>query len=778
MTTLATTMVDRSLANPILIVDDDSFTRMLLRSALEEGGYQVAEAGDGQQALQVLQGTAAIELIITDLNMPGLSGTALVQRLRHEGWRLPIIVLSGNDDVGTAIGVMHDGADDYLLKDENIESTVLFTVGKWLDKVRMERENRQLLEALQHTNKELAAELVIRQQNEAQIQRDFESRTVIYRLLQSAMTGLPLPEQLVLMLEVIVSVSWLELQAKGAIFLLEPGNGDLLLKAAVGFTEQQKSSCSRVQAAQLAQGLCGRAMLEGKILFVAPEQGGTERNCSGIADSSRYVVPILLQERPIGVMKLYLAHARQPLLEEESFLQSIASTLAGVLERKQLEEALKQKAEYDPLTGFANRALFYDRLAQAITAAQRSGRELVLMFIDLDRFKQVNDTLGHEAGDRLLQEASRRIAGCLRGTDLLARLGGDEFTVILPWLTHAFYIEYVARRILEELNKPFHLPQGEGSISGSIGITFFPNDAVNMEQLLKNADAAMYQAKEAGRSTFRFFTPQMNEAAAERARMERAMSLAWDKRAFEIYYQPRFEASTGRVVGMESQLRWHSEEAAASGQPVTPEIFMPHLEQTDLMIPVGLWMLESVCRQWCAWLAQGHRLERVTVPLSLRYLQQGVVLPEMLQMVLQETGMVPHHLELEVSSAVLMNQWEKLAPLFEMLQGLGVTISLREVGLSPFSPAIFQSAGVGVIKLDAGLWAGLPDGSGREQIIVGLRAMAAAMGWQILAGGIHTPGDRQRLQRYGCTLLQGDLLAQALSVTACEQFLRAAQGSG
>ncbi|WP_130471166.1 EAL domain-containing response regulator [Candidatus Magnetaquicoccus inordinatus] len=773
MTTLATTMVDSGLVYRILIVDDDGFTRMLLRSALEDGGYEVTEAADGEQALHEVGGAVAFDLLITDLNMPGMTGTELVQRLRKDGVRLPIIVLSGNNDVGTAIGVIHDGADDYLLKDENIESTVLFAVGKLLDKVRIEKENRQLLEALQHSNKELAAELVIRQQNEAQIQRDFESRTVIYRLLESAMTGLPLSEQLAAMLEVIVAVSWMDLQAKGAIFLLDPHSGDLLLRAACGLSQQQQSSCARVAATQFHQTLCGRALAEGRILFVGHDQHEQGSNCTGISGSSRYLVPILLQQRPLGVLKLYLAHERQPLPEEELFLQSISSTLSSVLERKQLEEALKQKAEYDALTGFANRALFYDRLTQAITASQRNGKDLVLMFIDLDRFKQVNDTLGHEAGDRLLQEAARRIAGCLRGTDLLARLGGDEFTVILPWLTHAFYIEYVARRILEELNKPFHLPQGEGSISGSIGITFFPNDAETMEQLLKNADAAMYQAKEAGRSTFRFFTPEMNEAAAERARLERAITLAWDNREFAIYYQPRVAAKSGRVVAMESQLRWHRETAVVAGQAMVAELFLPHLEQTDLMVPVGLWMLESVCRQYHAWMEAGYAIERVSIPLSLRYLQQGMVLLEMIQSVLRETGVPADRLELEIGCAVLLSQWEKMAPLFEMLQGLGVTIALRDVGLTPFSPAILQAAGVRVIKLDRGLWVGLPDDSGRGQMIRGWRAMAEAMGWRLLVDGIDTAEDRQFWQEYGGDLLQGELFAPALSVQACTQYLQA-----
>ncbi|CAK0748098.1 hypothetical protein WCLP8_1880001 [uncultured Gammaproteobacteria bacterium] len=390
----------------ILIVDDDEFIRLFLRGALEGGAYQVFEAQEGQQALEhVRSHPLGVDLLITDLNMPGLTGRALVQTLRGEGHTLPIIVLSGNDDVNIAIGVIHDGADDYLLKDENMAETVFFAVKKALDTAWMTRENQQLLKALQESNRELEAELVCRQQNEAQIRRDYESKTAISRLLEAAMTDLALEQQLEAMLDVVLSVPWFDLQKRGAVFLVEERTGDLVLKAAQGLTKAQRAGCARLSSGQWGESACRHALAEGRPLFVGHDEMGPGKNCSGITDCGRYIVPIRLPHQVLGVVKLYLAidHPIHP--EEEPFLRSVASTLASVLERKRLEEAIKQRAEYDPLTGFANRALFYDRLTQAILTAQRTDKDLVLMFIDLDRFKQVNDTLGHEAGDRLLQEA-------------------------------------------------------------------------------------------------------------------------------------------------------------------------------------------------------------------------------------------------------------------------------------------------------------------------------------------------------------------------------------
>ncbi|MEO5362894.1 MAG: diguanylate cyclase [Magnetococcus sp. DMHC-8] len=761
-------LADGSAATRVLLVDDDGFTRMLLRGALEEGACRVFEAPDGRQALDQLRAEPdCVDLVITDLNMPGMTGTCLVQTLRSEGCTLPIIVLSSNDHVGTAIGVIHDGADDYLLKDENIEETVLFATRKVLDKVRMERENRQLLEALQRSNQDLEAEVVRRQQNEAQIQRDYESRTAINHLLSLAMTGLALEQQLESMLEVVLSVPWFRLQERGAIFLVEEKTGDLVLKAARGLTTEQRARCARLSSGRSGHSACWRVLEEGKVLFIAHDRMEPGHHCTGIAECGRYIVPIQLQHRTIGVVKLYLTTDHMVHPEEEPFLLSVASALASVLERKHLEDALKQRAEYDPLTGFANRALFYDRLTQAVITAQRTGKDLVLMFIDLDRFKQVNDTLGHEAGDRLLQEASRRIAGCLRSTDLLARLGGDEFTIILPWLTHAFYVEYVARRILEELNKPFHLPQGEASIAGSLGITFFPNDADNMEQLLKNADAAMYQAKEAGRNTFRFFTPAMNEAAKERIVMAHALAQAWAGHEFFLHYQLRVAAHTGRPCGVEARLCWQRPGVGV----VTAAVFGPHLEQTDLLVPVGLWVLETACRQYRHWLEAGHDLAGLVLPLSMRYLQQGAILVEMIRAVLAETQLAPACLEVEISGAVLTEHRDKLLTLLASLQALGVAVGLRDMGVRPFSPAMLQSLAIRSIKLDPALLAEVPDEAGRVALLRGMLALAKPLRWSVVVEGVDTVELAGFLKEHGCDQLQGALYGAPQEAEACTRQL-------
>lgn len=751
----------------VMIVDDEGFARLLLKSALAEENYQVLEAQDGLLALeQVRADPEGLDILITDLNMPGMGGRELVQTLRREGCRVAIIVLSGNDDVRTTIGVMHDGADDYLLKDENIEETVLFAVKKLLDKRAMERENRLLLEAVQKANQELGDELCRRQQHEAQIQRDYHSRTAINRLLELSMTGQALEQQLAAMLDTIISVPWFALQNRGALFLVEESTGDLVLKANQGLSKAQQASCARVPARIFQQALCGRAMESGEVFFVPPDALEAGQRCTGLLDCGRYILPIRLHHRTIGVVKLYTALGHQPETEGITFLQTVASTLASVMERQRLEEALKQKAEYDPLTGFANRALFYDRLTQAISAARRTDKDLVLIFIDLDRFKQVNDTLGHEAGDRLLQEASRRIAGCLRNTDLLARLGGDEFTIILPWLTHAFYVEYVARRILEELNKPFFLPQGEASVSGSLGITFFPHDADEMEQLLKNADAAMYQAKEAGRSTFRFFTPAMNEAAEERLLMERALIQAWDNREFVLHYQPRVGAVTRRPVGVEVQLCWHRPGEGL----VLPQRFGPHLEQTDLVVPLGLWMLETACQQYKSWLAAGLPLRSLTLPLSARQLQQGKTLVAMVEAVLAAVELPPAQLVLEVSGTELMSQWDKTRPLLQALRVVGVNLAIRDIGSAPFSPAFLQSISICAIKLDEKL---LPDGDpepGRVVLLQGIIDLAKRLEWTVVAG-VKNELMTVFSSSAGCDELQGPCFSNGMAADACTHYL-------
>ncbi|MEO5340673.1 MAG: diguanylate cyclase [Magnetococcus sp. MYC-9] len=359
-----------------------------------------------------------------------------------------------------------------------------------------------LLRAMQEMGEKL-------QQMETSSTRSHAARLAVTAVLETGAAPLSMAEQLRIVLEIILTVPWLSLEYKGSIFLVSEGGEELVMAAQLGLSPVLLERC-----AQVAMGycLCGRAAQSRETIFADHITETHEVRHPEMAPHGHYCIPILFGERLMGVLNLYVPDGHLRSAEEDAFLTTISYTLANLIEQRRNEERLKHVAGHDSLTGLPNRAQFQARLRESLAMASRSSGEVAVMFLDLDRFKQVNDTMGHKAGDELLKEATRRMLSCVRQYDLIARLGGDEFTIILPQLAQVDYVEFVARRILEELARPFLLTAGEANISGSIGIALYPRHAQELEVLLKQADAAMYEAKQAGRNAFRFFGEDLHTA--------------------------------------------------------------------------------------------------------------------------------------------------------------------------------------------------------------------------------------------------------------------------
>lgn len=462
----------------------------------------------------------------------------------------------------------------------------------WMRKVDLERAS--LMKTLQK-------EIIQRSEAESKIRDEIESRKVIGKVIETAFDPMSLKEQLEHTLDVIFSLPWFSLYPKGSIFIADSETGELVLTAHRNFSDYLLKACHRIQPGYC---LCGKSFQTGEIVFSPHVDEKHDISYDGMPPHGHYIVPIKKRDKVLGVINLYVADGHIPRPGEEAFLVSIADTVLGLMERRKMEGRIKQQAEFDSLTGLPNRALFQDRMSQAILQANRSKGEVVLMFLDLDRFKLVNDTMGHDAGDELLIEASRRLVGCVRGSDTIARLGGDEFTVILTQLTNILYVELVVRRILEELEQPFLLTKGEASVSASIGITVYPNDSENLDELMRHADTAMYQAKKGGRSTYRFFTESMNLEAQKCIDMERALKRALEQEEFQVYYQPKVNPKTHEIMGMEALIRW----IKPGNIMVSPIEFIPLAEETGLIIPIGAWVLKTACQQTQSWfLGLDHR---------------------------------------------------------------------------------------------------------------------------------------------------------------------------
>jgi len=473
--------------------------------------------------------------------------------------------------------------------------------------------------------------------------------------------------------------------------------------------------------------------------------------------------PIEFQGRSIGTIRvvanLDTVWTRLRTYALLSGLMILASTLGAFfwsarLQRR-VEDRLYVQANYDALTGLPNRLLAIDRLRQALGRARRDGTQVALFFVDLDRFKFVNDTLGHAAGDSLLVEASYRIAKFLRESDTLARLGGDEFVVILPDVERGGHIEEVARRILESLATPILIAGREVTVSASIGITVFPDDGQGPEDLFRNADAAMYGAKNEGRNTFNFFTPDLNDIAEQRLTMETRLRRALDRGTLAVHYQPLVELDSGRVMGAEALLRWTDPELGY----VPPNSFIPLAEETGLIVRIGAWVIREACTQMKEWQDQLGRPLRVAVNISPRQIQAGG-LPEDVKLILEETGLPPECLELEITERLLLIEDPAINRALAELRALGVRLSMDDFGTGYSALAYLRRFRFDTLKVDKMFVQGAPTSTEDASLTAAIAAMAASLGLQLVGEGVETEAQGDNLRGIGCDLVQGYLFGR------------------
>ena len=472
-------------------------------------------------------------------------------------------------------------------------------------------------------------------------------------------------------------------------------------------------------------------------------------------------VPILKSTGAFGIMSVHTTQRRRFTEDEVNFLQSVANLLAVAIERKHAEERLAYLAQFDSLTGLPNRHLFHDRLVHTIAQAKRSGRSMAVLFIDLDRFKLVNDTLGHHAGDKLLKETAVRLAQCVRGSDTVGRFSGDEFGAIVSDLSKPGDASLVAEKIIAALARPYDLDGHETFISASVGITLFPNDAEEAGALTKNADVAMYRAKEQGRNNYQYFTREMNERALDRVHMEVALRRAIERREFLLHYQPKVDLKTGAICGLEALLRWQHPEKGL----VSPAAFIPVLEDTGLIVPVGEWVMREVCAQIRVWQRQGLSMP-VAVNLSARQFQQKE-LEDTVRRVLQTTGVAASLLEFELTESMLMKDPEAAARTLRGLKEAGVKLSVDDFGTGYSSLAYLKRFPIDALKIDRAFIRDVtvdPDDAVIAQAIIGL---GHSLKLKVIAEGVETEAQLDFLSTHHCNEIQGFYFARPLPVADC-----------
>jgi len=705
-------------AKPLaLVVDDDAMLRLLARASLEQAGLAVEEAANGRDALAAFERRRPA-IVLLDVMMPGMDGFETCAALRRlpGGDRTPILMLTGLDDTESITRAYEAGATDFAQKPLN--GTILGY------RVRYMLRAGSAIQALR------------------------KSQTDLANAQRIAHLG-----------------NWEWTLATNAFHLSEEGYRIL------GLPEPDR---------------CGTGDAYWQV--VPAEERALVRDAfeSVVARQTPHLSLDHRIRRPDGSIRI--VHQEGEVARNEAGdPTALVGTIQDITERKLAQEHLDFLAYYDSLTGLPNRLLYRDRLAQAVAEAQRHGHLAATLLLDLDRFKLINDTLGHQQGDRLLQEVGERLKTCVRSSDSVgrphheraqpsdsgektvsvARLGGDEFTVLLNRIAGAPDAAKVARRILACLAQPFRLDGQDIFITASVGIAMFPLDGESADQLLKNADTAMYHAKEAGRSQYQFYSQSMNASAGERLALENRLHKALERNEFLLHYQPLIALESGRIVGMEALIRWQHPELGL----VPPAQFIPIAEETGLIVPLGEWVIQQACAQAKAWHEMGFTGLRMAINLSARQLQ-GENLLHVVTRTLLATDLPSGCLDLELTESMMMHDGDTAAVLRE-LRTLGLRLSMDDFGTGYSSLSYLRRLPLDTLKIDRSFVKDCTTNQDDAAIIKAIIAMARSLKLQVLAEGVETEAQLAFLRAEDCHEAQGYYFSKPLPVEPITALLKA-----
>ncbi|MRW92867.1 EAL domain-containing protein [Duganella sp. FT80W] len=462
----------------------------------------------------------------------------------------------------------------------------------------------------------------------------------------------------------------------------------------------------------------------------------------------------------------WFSTAGEPVFDREGSFTGYRGTGTEITERKLAEQRIQHIAHHDVLTGLPNRMLLQDRLSQAVALANRSGNSLWVMLIDLDRFKFVNDSMGHKAGDQLLKTVAHRLQESVRDSDTVARLSGDEFVAVLTEYPDQALSPDVAQRIMQAVTQPVMLEGKEFFVTCSIGVAVYGSDGSSAQRLIEHADIAMYRAKKLGRNNTQFYEPTMNEEARERLRIESALRNALERREFVLHYQPQVDLQSGRVVGMEALLRWQHPELGM----VAPQRFIGLAEETGMIVEIGAWVLRTACAQARQWQDAGHGALRVAVNLSPRQFSEPQLVNAITE-VLEHTGLPPACLDIELTEGLFMHDVTQAVELLHKLKSLGLALSIDDFGTGYSSFSYLRHFPIDVLKIDRSFISDINEDD-EAAIVVSIIALAHNLKLRVIAEGVETETQVNYLRRHGCDEIQGYYFSRPLPVEEFEQLLR------
>ncbi|MBI3620723.1 MAG: EAL domain-containing protein [Nitrospirae bacterium] len=547
------------------------------------------------------------------------------------------------------------------------------------------------------------------------------------------------------------------------ILLIEDNPGDVrLLREILGEDEDQDVECNLVVADRLSKGL--ELLINQSIQIVLldlslPDSNGFEsfNKLQSHAPGLPIVILSGLLDRTVALQAVQKG-AQDYLIKGQASRELLVRAIRYSMERKRAEERLLHLANHDALTGLPNRTLFFDRLNQSLTRSPWHNRLVTVLFLDLDHFKHINDTLGHDGGDRLLQAVAQRLTASVRAGDTIARMGGDEFAAVLVDVARADDIPAMAQKFIHALSQPFDLSGRELFISASIGISVFPNDGETAETLMKNADMAMYQAKNQGRNTYQYYSPSLNTQAQDRMALETGLRRALAHDEMRLHYQPRVDLKTGSINAVEALLRWQHPTIGL----VPPAKFIPFAEETGLIIPLGDWVLRTACRQLKAWQAAGSSSLRVCVNIAPRQFRQKDLVKTVKE-ILTETDVDPRWLELELTESLLQDKIVTIHSLQE-LSDLGIEIAIDDFGTGYSSLSYLHRMPIARLKIDRSFISALGAEPEAVNLVEAIITLAHALKIKTVAEGVETQAQLDLLRSLRCDEMQGYLFSKPLAV--------------
>jgi diguanylate cyclase (GGDEF)-like protein/PAS domain S-box-containing protein len=505
----------------------------------------------------------------------------------------------------------------------------------------------------------------------------------------------------------------------------------------------------------------------GQLLGSDSERQGVEAMCAELVDSGEGNKTTLTNITRSG-RAIHCEWYNTPVSDGEGKLAGYTSLVHDVTERLNTERTIHYMAHHDALTGLPNRRLMQDRLNQAIMAARRKQRHVAVLFLDLDRFKVVNDTLGHDTGDFILKDVARRLVSCVREGDTVSREGGDEFVMILPDLERPEHARVVADKIIKDLSRPVEIGGHEIHVTPSIGISHYPNDATDVHQLLKHADNAMYQAKDAGRNTIRFFTNDLNFLLSKRLEIEGRLRKAIENEEFFLRYQPQVEFASGRIAGMEALIRWNDPQKGE----IFPKDFIFVAEELGLIVPIGEWVFRTACQQLKQWQEDGLPPVTIAINISPRQFMSRRLVSTLLAIV-RDVGCDPRFIELEITETMIMRNVEQSIETLSQLRAVGMQVAVDDFGVGYSSLGQLKRLPVSSMKIDRSFIMNVPEDTSSGSITEAIIAMAKRLKLRCIAEGVETRAQFEFLRAAHCDAFQGFLFSRPVTALEATAMLKA-----